>query len=65
MPDEWHAGEFEGHHFFSMEFVEGKTLREVLSEGPLPTKKLLQLATQIAEGLAVIDGALDIADASL
>ncbi len=35
-----------------MEFVEGKTLREMLSEGPLPTKKLLQLATQIAEGLA-------------
>jgi serine/threonine protein kinase len=38
--------------FIVMEFVEGKTLREMLSEGPLPTKKLLQLATQIAEGLA-------------
>jgi serine/threonine protein kinase len=38
--------------YIAMEFVEGKTLREVLSEEPLPTKKLLQLATQIAEGLA-------------
>src|SRR3989304_4366210 len=35
-----------------MEYVEGRTLREMLSEWPLPAKKLLQLATQIAEGLA-------------
>ena len=38
--------------YIAMEFVEGKTLREMLAEGPLLTKKLLQLATQIAEGLA-------------
>ncbi len=38
--------------YIVMEFVEGKTLREMLAEGPLATKKLLQLATQIAEGLA-------------
>jgi serine/threonine-protein kinase len=38
--------------YIAMEFVEGKTLREILGEGPLPTKKLLPLATQIAEGLA-------------
>jgi serine/threonine protein kinase/tetratricopeptide (TPR) repeat protein len=38
--------------YIAMEFVEGKTLREMLTDGPLPTKKLLQLATQIAEGLA-------------
>jgi serine/threonine-protein kinase len=38
--------------YIAMEYVEGKTLREMLAEGPLPTKNLLQLATQIAEGLA-------------
>ncbi len=38
--------------YIAMEYVEGKTLREMLAGGPLPTKKLLQLATQIAEGLA-------------
>ena len=38
--------------YIAMEYVEGKTLREILLEGPLPTKKLLQLAVQIAEGLA-------------
>ena len=45
-------GKHEATPYIAMEFVEGKTLREMLSEGPLPTKKLLQLATQIAEGLA-------------
>jgi len=38
--------------YIVMEFVEGKTLRKILADGPLPTKKLLQVATQIAEGLA-------------
>ena len=36
-----------------MELVEGKTLRELLASGePIPTKKLLDIAVQIAEGLA-------------
>ena len=35
-----------------MELVDGKTLRELLVSGALPVKRLLQLATQIAEGLA-------------
>jgi serine/threonine protein kinase len=38
--------------YIAMERVEGSTLRELLVGGPLPIKKLLQLATQIAEGLA-------------
>jgi len=38
--------------YIAMELVEGKTLRELLFEGPLPVKKLLQIAAQIAEGLA-------------
>jgi serine/threonine-protein kinase len=38
--------------YIAMEFIEGKTLREIVSEGPLPAKKLLHLAPQIAEGLA-------------
>jgi len=38
--------------YIAMERVEGKTLRDLLAGGPLPIKKLLQAATQIAEGLA-------------
>jgi Tol biopolymer transport system component len=38
--------------FIVMELVDGKTLREVLSEGALPVRRLLTIAVQIAEGLA-------------
>jgi TolB-like protein/Tfp pilus assembly protein PilF/predicted Ser/Thr protein kinase len=45
-------GEDEGIHYIVMELVEGRTLRELLDGGPLPTGTLLPLATQIAEGLS-------------
>src|SRR5437879_5170881 len=34
------------------EFVEGGSLRELMRKGPMPTAKLLDIATQIADGLA-------------
>ncbi len=46
-------GEVDGTVYIAMELVEGKTLRElVASSEPLPTKRLLDLAVQIADGLA-------------
>jgi eukaryotic-like serine/threonine-protein kinase len=38
--------------FIAMELIDGKTLRDVVSEGALPLRKLLGIATQIADGLA-------------
>ena len=38
--------------YIAMELVSGQPLRAVLAEGALPTKRLLQIGTQIAEGLA-------------
>ncbi|HTO87138.1 MAG TPA: protein kinase [Thermoanaerobaculia bacterium] len=38
--------------YIAMERVEGSTLREMLFGGPLPIRKLLQIAPQIAEGIA-------------
>jgi hypothetical protein len=38
--------------YIAMERVEGATLRELLVGGPLATRRLLPIATQIAEGLA-------------
>ena len=35
-----------------MEKVDGETLRKLVSSGPVPIKKLLPIATQVAEGLA-------------
>jgi predicted ATPase len=45
-------GQHEGAHFLVLEFVEGKTLRELLAAGPLPMRKAIPIAVQIAEGLA-------------
>ncbi|MGE5278440.1 MAG: protein kinase domain-containing protein [Acidobacteriota bacterium] len=38
--------------FIAMEYVDGRTLRELLASGPLPTRRLLPIAAQIADGLA-------------
>ena len=38
--------------YIAMEFVEGKTFRELLELGPFPVPQLLHYATQIAEALA-------------
>jgi serine/threonine protein kinase len=38
--------------YIAMELVDGETLRKLLSNGALTAKKLLSIATQIADGLA-------------
>ena len=38
--------------WFAMEFVDGQTLRDMLNAGPIPLKRALDFARQIAEGLA-------------
>lgn len=48
----YEIGIVDSSSFISMEYVDGKTLREMLQAGPLPARKAIQLAAQIAEGLA-------------
>ncbi|MBZ5497806.1 MAG: serine/threonine protein kinase [Acidobacteriia bacterium] len=43
--------EHEGWHFIAMEFSEGQTLRQRIQGKPLGTGEILDLATQIADGL--------------
>ncbi len=45
-------GEAGAVRFIVMELVSGSTLRELLSNGPLPIRRLLQIAAQLADGLA-------------
>jgi serine/threonine protein kinase len=45
-------GEADGVSYVAMELIEGKTLADLVAPGPLPIKKLLDLAIQIADGLA-------------
>jgi predicted ATPase/predicted Ser/Thr protein kinase len=39
-------------HYIAMELIEGKTLRELLAAGSLPIRKAIEIAAQVAEGLA-------------
>jgi hypothetical protein len=41
-----------GVSYIAMELVAGDTLRSLVAGGPIPTKKLFAIATQIAEGLS-------------
>jgi TolB-like protein len=45
-------GEDAGRTYLSMELLEGVNLRQLLDGGGLPLSKALQIATQIADGLA-------------
>jgi len=45
------VGEAEGKSFISMEYIQGETLSQKLTEGPLPLKNALQTAVEIAEAL--------------
>jgi len=48
----YEIGAHERTPFIAMEYVKGKTLREILADGPLPGDELFRYATQMAEGLA-------------
>jgi serine/threonine protein kinase len=49
-------GQTDSTAFIVMELVDGKTLRELLHLGPLPLRKLLSIAAQVADGLAKAHG---------
>jgi serine/threonine protein kinase len=46
------VGRENSNSYIAMEFVDGKTLRALIDAGPLGIKKTLQIAAQIADGLA-------------
>jgi formylglycine-generating enzyme required for sulfatase activity/dienelactone hydrolase/predicted Ser/Thr protein kinase len=43
--------EADGRHLIVMEFVEGRTLHQLVSKGPLPTAQILAISRQIAAAL--------------
>lgn len=46
------VGESEGSAYLAMEYVQGKTLRERMASGSVPTEEAMQLEGQIIAGLA-------------
>ncbi|MCX6573618.1 MAG: serine/threonine-protein kinase, partial [Candidatus Aminicenantes bacterium] len=47
------AGEFQGRSYIVMEFVEGKSLRDRIAEGPFPPADALRATLEVAEALEV------------
>ena len=50
------VGEYLGDPFMVMEYLEGRTLKRLIEEGPLPAQDLLDLAIEIADALAAAHG---------
>ena len=45
------VGEHEGQHYFSMGFIEGQSLSQRLSEGPLPAREAAELIRRVSEAI--------------
>jgi len=43
--------EADGHHFITMELLQGQTLRERIAEGAIPTSELIRIGIQVADAL--------------
>jgi eukaryotic-like serine/threonine-protein kinase len=50
-------GQEDGLHFMATEFIEGRTLRERLADGPLPVDDVIDLVVQITKALAAAHAA--------
>jgi serine/threonine-protein kinase len=50
------VGECEGQDFIVMEYVEGRSLKERLEQGPLPLKEVLPIAIEVVEALEAAHG---------
>jgi len=55
----YEISEYHGHEFIAMEYVEGETLRSVIQRGALELSQLLEIGSQIADGLAAAHAAPD------
>ncbi len=47
----YEVGEYEGHHFFTMGFIDGGSLSARLRDGPLPPRDAAELVQRIAEAV--------------
>ena len=50
-------GAHDGVQYVVSELVQGETLRALLRRGPVPVRRLLEIATQMADGLAAAHAA--------
>jgi predicted ATPase len=48
----YELGQFDGTHYIAMELVGGETVHQLLTSGPIPFRKAIVIAAQIADALA-------------
>ena len=48
----YELGHLDGTHYIAMEMVSGETLRALIASGPIPFRRAMVIATQIADALA-------------
>ncbi len=48
----YEVGQHAGQHFFSMAFVDGPSLAQIVAEGPLPPKEAAGIVKHVAEAMA-------------
>jgi serine/threonine protein kinase/WD40 repeat protein len=53
----YEVGEIEGQHYFTMEYVEGRSLASVLRDGPLPPRQAAQYCRAIADAIGAAHSA--------
>jgi hypothetical protein len=53
----YEIGHASGVPYLAMEFIDGKTVRELLAGGPLPVRRIVDLGAQLMDGLARAHGA--------
>jgi len=52
----YEVGQHEGQHYFSMGFVEGQSLAQRLTDGPLPPREAAALLVKVAEAIEYAHG---------
>ena len=52
----YETGEHDGHHFFSMDYIEGRNLAEIVRDGPLPARRAARYAQVISEAIHYAHG---------
>jgi serine/threonine-protein kinase len=52
----YEIGESDGHTFIAMGYLEGRSLKDLLADGPLPLDEALRIAKEIGEGLSAAHG---------
>ena len=48
----YQCGEYDGHHYFSMDFIRGTDLATKLDEGPLPPREAAKHVSDVAKAIA-------------